>query len=677
MGADMTPVLVARRTVLVALAAAPVVFVPPAGDIFGLPKLLVVALGVAVAAGAVALAGDRARPRLAPLRVRWFLAAFLAAQVAAALASIDRWTSFLGAYERYGGVLPLFVHVGLGVLVVVLWAGEEERTWELPAAMAVGGAVLATYVLCQVAGIDAIDWVEKSGAGVRYQAGTMGNSNFAAGYLGVLLPLLAPLVRRAQGRARVAVALLGVECVVALVATKGRGGLLAAVLGALALVALVRPWTGRDQASRRRNALVGGAVLVLASMAGAVLVTTTDVLRTESFDVRRREWAGAVGIFLERPLLGTGQETFFLRYPPHRTSEDGRALGLQIADKPHNVLLELASGTGIVGLLTFLALVVSVLVSGVRALGRVPEAEDRLLPAAFLAAVAAYVAQSLFSFDVPGLAPMLWVALAGVVVHSGPPALGAVQARRSGPGGTGGRPATVSAPVPGRWPWVTAAAAGLAVVVSLAHAQVADLAAGRSLAVDGAPAVTSARRAFGLRPHQPAYALLLGGAAESAAATTEDEAARRPILAEALAAYRRGIRQQPENVLLLAGLARTTTLVARSGEPAAFEEADAQWGRVLELDPYDWELHRGYGLMLNSWANATGGAVATRSAAADELRRTVDLHPLDGSTWSTLALVLESLGRHADAAAAARRGADLSPGDPEARALADRLTSAP
>jgi Flp pilus assembly protein TadD len=217
----------------------------------------------------------------------------------------------------------------------------------------------------------------------------------------------------------------------------------------------------------------------------------------------------------------------------------------------------------------------------------------------------------------------------------------------------------------------------LAVVVSLAHAQVADLAAGRSLAVDGAPAVTSARRAFGLRPHQPAYALLLGGAAESAAATTEDEAARRPILAEALAAYRRGIRQQPENVLLLAGLARTTTLVARSGEPAAFEEADAQWGRVLELDPYDWELHRGYGLMLNSWANATGGAVATRSAAADELRRTVDLHPVDGSTWSTLALVLESLGRHADAAAAARRGADLSPGDPEARALADRLTSAP
>jgi O-antigen ligase len=656
----MTPFRVARRAVLAALVLAPAVFLPPAADIFGLPKLVVIAVAVLVAVVALAVAppagrsGRRASARPVP-RAAWFALAFLGAQALAVLASVDRWTSFFGAHERYGGLLPLALHLGMAALVVVPWRDDRDGVWSVAAAMALGGAVLATYVLCQAVGVDAIDWVEKSGAGVRYQAGSMGNSNFAAAYLGTVLPLLWPLARRAEVRwMRLATIALGLELAAALVATKGRGGLLAALVGGGVVLALAGP-TRRLDWSRRRWAAVAGLLVVTLTAIGLLLATTTDVLRTESVDIRQREWAGAIGVFLDRPLLGRGPDTFLLSYPPHRTAADGAALGLQIADKPHDVLLELASGSGLIGLGAFLALVGAILVPGVAAVGR-RERADRLLPAAFLGTAIGYLAQALFSFDVPGLASVWWVALAVVVLHTEP----TVDAKRS--------PTRTTA----RWPWLVGSTASLAIVAVLGQATAADLVAGRALAGRGPGAVADAERALARQPHQPAYALLAGGAAEDAVLTTEDAAARGPLLARALAAYRHGLDQQPDNVLLLAGLARTVTLVGRNGETAAFAEADQRWKDALALDPYDWELHRGYGLMLNHWANA--GAPGARERAADELRRTVALRPDQAATWSTLALVLESLGRADEAARAAWRGAALAPDDADARALAERLT---
>lgn len=661
-----------RAAVLGVLGLAPVVFWPAASDIFGLPKLAVVVVGVVVAAVAVVAGGApgwRSTPVPAVARP---LAVFVGAFALATAFSISPATSVLGSYERYNGLLPLLVHVLLASLIVVLWWSDPKATWAIAAAAVAGGVGLAVYVLLQVAGIDPIDWVEKSGGVVRYQAGTMGNSNFAAAYLGTILPLVWPLHRAAsQTWVRLLVAVAGVAVAAALVATKGRGGLVAAGVGLVVALALVRPPLPADPA-RRRAVTAGGAVGLLAlGLVAVYAVTSTDLLRTDSFEVRKREWAGGLAVFADRPILGTGPDTFFLRYPGHRTLRDGRELGLQIADKPHNLAIEYAATTGIVGLAAFGVLLGSVGLAAIRGLRRVPEIGDRVLPAGFVAATGGYFAQSLFSFEVPALAGLGWALLAGVVVHVDPRLAARREAKptkRKGKARQEARPGAV----------VVGAVAALAVIIVglLGRFVLADLHAGRSLASsDGDRALDHAERAASLHPWQPAYALSAGGAAEELGATTERDERRPEYLADAAAHYRSGLELQEDNVLLLAGLARTLTLTARSGvDRSAFAEADATWQRSIELDPLDWELHLGYGLMLNSWANA---GADRRAAAAAALQRSVDIRPEQASTWSTLALVHESLGQLPEAAYASARGAALAPEDPEARALADRLATGP
>lgn len=664
-----TSLSIPRAAILAAVASAPIVFWPSASDIFGLPKLAVVVAGVVVAAVALVLGTDTSwrLPAAAATPAAWkVVSVYVAVFALATVFSVSRPTSLLGTYERYGGLLPLLVHVALAVLVVVIWWREPAATIQLAAAAVLGGVALATYVLFQVAGLDAIDWVEKSGGVVLYQAGTMGNSNFAAAYLGTVLSLVWPLLRWARSRwQRIAVAAAGVELAVALVATKGRGGLLAAVVGLVATLALARP---RDVLGDRPLwPALAGATLVVISV-GAYLVSSTDVLRTESVDVRKREWAGAVAVFAERPILGTGPDTFLLRYPQHRSARDGRELGLQIADKPHNLVLEHAATTGVLGVAAFVLLLATVAVTGVRWLRRQVELDDRLLGASFLGAAAGYYVQSLFSFEVPALAGLAWVLLAAVVVHADPVLEGA----RSSPTPKGKRKSTSPAPRAGARLVVPVVVAALVLAVATARFVLADGRAGRALSTAGEAGLAHAEAATSLHPWQPAYALIAGGTAEQLGATAEDERERARFLATSAAHYRAGLELQEDNVLLLNGLARTLTLTGRGVDPAAFTEADKTWRRAVELDPNDWELHTAHGLMLNSWANA---GADTRRQAAEALRRSLEIRPEQPATWSTLALVLESLGDAPGAADAARRGADLAPDDPEARQLADRLTA--
>jgi Flp pilus assembly protein TadD len=254
------------------------------------------------------------------------------------------------------------------------------------------------------------------------------------------------------------------------------------------------------------------------------------------------------------------------------------------------------------------------------------------------------------------------VSLAVVVAHADPALVDAratkARARRTPSGSTAARAGAI-----------TVAAVLLGIT---AKAVVADVAAGRALATEGATALAHGERALEVNPAQPAYALAAGAAGEQAAATTEDDGVRPELFRRAVVAYRHGLADQPDNVLLRAGLARTLTLVGRAIDRDAFVDAEREWRTAIELDPNDWELHQGYGLMLNHWANATGSA-EHRTRAASELRTAVDIQPGQAATWSTLGLVLESLGRDDEAADAAARGLFLDPANREARALADRL----
>jgi O-antigen ligase len=626
---------------LFGIGAAPVVFVPAANDIFGLPKLALVTVVVAVAAVATAWGGGFGG--FAWPAATCFVAVFAGVVAAATAFSISPVTSLFGGYERYGGLVPMLVYVAFGALVVVHWWREPDRFLrEVPLAVLAGGLVCALYIVVQVAGLDVVAWEEKSGAAVRYQAGTLGNSNFAAGYLGATLPLFWPVFASAtRRRVRVAIAAAAAIYAFALVATQGRGGLLAALVGLVLLLTAAGP---RDRRAWAVKTVMGAVAALL--VVGGVLAVRLDVFRTESLDIRRREWAAGLSMFADRPALGSGPDTYALLYPQKRTVADGRALGLEIADKPHNLFIEYAATTGVLGLAAFVALLVAVGRAGWR---------RRREAAALLAVGAAYLAQAFFSFEVPPLALLFWVVVAGLIVVADPALVGRRQpvkgkAKRAAVrAGVGLAPKVVAAAV--------AAAVAVALVVASATALLADLAAR-----------DHPHHAARLVPWQPAYAMGEGAFLERRGAESGNVNDRRRLLEGAVTAYHRALGLEPRSLLAVLGLARTYGLIGGGVDPGAFVEADRWWAEASRLDPHDWVVHEGYGYMLNSWANA--GAQDKRSLAADELRLALRIKPDRVPTLVTLARVQAALGDRAGARATATRALALDPGNADAQALA-------
>jgi len=174
---------------------------------------------------------------------------------------------------------------------------------------------------------------------------------------------------------------------------------------------------------------------------------------------------------------------------------------------------------------------------------------------------------------------------------------------------------------------LAAAVAGGLILVALFPLN-ADLAAGRAQQ-DADRAGASARwdQAVEANPTQITYRLGAGFAAEARGAESDDRSARSGFLTTALDRYQQARRMAPASLLATLGLARTETLMGQGVDAQHFEAADGWWRRAVRDDPEDWEVYNGYGLMLNSWANARSGDPSLRRRAADQLEKALQIKP--------------------------------------------------
>lgn len=198
-------------------------------------------------------------------------------------------------------------------------------------------------------------------------AGPLGDPNFFAQILVMALPLALALAWNERTRGLRALALLGAGAILtAIVLTYSRGAGLAMACQGLLLWAT----------SRRRL-----RVAVLAALAGLVLLivlpanftrrltTIQELMPGEqtvldpdsSFEERKLYTQTAWHMFVDRPLLGVGAgnyEEYFDEYA-ERVGSAVRFQSISRTRYPHSLYLEIAAETGILGLLLFLAIVVT------------------------------------------------------------------------------------------------------------------------------------------------------------------------------------------------------------------------------------------------------------------------------------------------------------------------------
>jgi len=235
-------------------------------------------------------------------------------------------------------------------------------------------------------------------------SGPIGEQNRYGQILLVLVPLAVSRIRAERRLVlRALAAALTVLILAGIVLSFSRG---AAV--ALAVVAVAMLVIGFVRLRHLLATAVVLAVLVtfvvpdyalrVRSLGAANTATAVDSRADAAIRGRATENLAALETFRDHPLLGAGPGGFFRRY----SQEEANKLGLRFLDKnrrAHNMYLEIAADTGVVGLAAFLAIIAVTVVQLWRAarlwaaLGR----EDLVVLAqAFLLALLAYMASAAF-----------------------------------------------------------------------------------------------------------------------------------------------------------------------------------------------------------------------------------------------------------------------------------------
>ncbi len=385
----------------------PLVFFTGVEDTFALPKAI--GLRVAVIAALIPLAmrflSSGIRGMIRPGWLDVALLVYVALNVAALAASVDRTQSFFGERLQWQGLLTILLYVASFYLARMTFL-SERRFAVLFGAVGVAGAVAGAYALLQRAGGDPI-WDALPQGRVT---STLGQPNWLAAFLLLAIPSLAVLAWRCRRRWTVWMIIGGVLAMVAALAfTMSRAGYLAFVAAAL-VVAVVTARRWRVQSKDLRAAAV---VLVAAVVAGALLAPAREAVsevwdrarsaaELDSFDIRQHLalWEVGTAIAIDHPLLGAGQETYPLLFDGYRDATldpyHAEALRHFRPESPHNVYLATAAGAGFPALAAYLAIIGGVVVMFTRAIRSAATTWTRLAFVALLATVTGHVVTDAF-----------------------------------------------------------------------------------------------------------------------------------------------------------------------------------------------------------------------------------------------------------------------------------------
>ena len=238
------------------------------------------------------------------------------------------------------------------LLAVMGGLEEKERSWAISAILASGG--FAAILTLQ-------DSFSAAEPGYRTQ-GPFFSPNFAAGFLGLCVPLALERVRLAEKNGpRIAWGVLVVALLGAVAATGSRSALVIVAVGAGVSVGLSalqkRPGFLRPLATL-------GAGLIVAALMGFALGPKPLAARAagagqeQSNEFRKWTWKGTLNMAKESPILGEGPGTFPYLYPKHAL--------VGKTDLAHSSYLQLAAEQGFPALLFALGALGLALLAGLK-----------------------------------------------------------------------------------------------------------------------------------------------------------------------------------------------------------------------------------------------------------------------------------------------------------------------
>ncbi|KKR63026.1 MAG: hypothetical protein UU02_C0035G0001, partial [Candidatus Woesebacteria bacterium GW2011_GWA1_40_43] len=277
---------------------------------------------------------------------------FLFSQLLSTALSIDVRTSLLGYYSRFHG--GFFSTLSYSLL---FWAFvsnmDRAKTLKAIRFLFFSGIIVSFYGVLQHFGIDKDVWVQDVQNRVF---STLGQPNWLAAWLLTLLPIAWAFYLTLRQKSKNFWPWLGVSAlyVLTLAYAKSRSGL-------LGLVAVSGIFWGIN---RFKNSFLLIALSLFLIFAGGTPWErkTTETVGpaletggTESGQIRKIVWKGAIDVWKKYPLTGSGVETFAFSYYQFRPVEHNLVSEWDfLYNKAHNELLNILATTGLLGLGAYL-----------------------------------------------------------------------------------------------------------------------------------------------------------------------------------------------------------------------------------------------------------------------------------------------------------------------------------
>lgn len=415
----------------------PLVFFHKTSELFEFNKLILLYTSTALITS-VWLIDSLSQKRILVTRSRlfWVFSIFLLTQTISTVFSIDPRTSFFGYYSRWnGGLLSLFSYFMLFVVAQTYFTRRDMAN--LFIAGIVSTIIVSVWATLEHFGaspscylirgtFDVSCWVQDVQNRVF---ATFGQPNWLAAWLAALIPITQVTAYKTNIKIyQVLSVLLSVFFFMALLFTKSRSGIIAIIISEILL-------TGAAFIYKRQSLYVSSVIGTLFILAAVVfgtpwsppligasqqstpenkLVTSySDPGGTESGAIRQIVWAGALNTWIQYPIIGSGLETFGLSYYLGRPMIHNQTSEWNfLYNKAHNEYLNTLTTTGVLGLISYLLLIGTVIHGFYKDILRAKNTSERFITLAFASSFLTILVTNFFGFSVVAVSCVFYLIIA-------------------------------------------------------------------------------------------------------------------------------------------------------------------------------------------------------------------------------------------------------------------------
>ncbi len=268
------------------------------------------------------------------------------------------------------------------------------------------------YCTLQWLNLDLITWSSQYGKIV----GTLGNPNFASIFISFSILINLYQILKSTGKLnRLLYGLFLILGIIVAIKTNSIQGPITALIGILLFVITQKKF---ESITIILAALTSLAFFVI-GLAGLLNNgPLARLLYSESIVFRGDYWRAAYEMFRSNPIWGVGFGQYGYYFDQFRDVKQVLRRGANFyTDQPHNVFLDYLATGGIFSFVTYVTLVLTVLICGLKAINTSEDGSRRQLSSLLLSLFVIYLAQSLISIDQIALSFWGWAIGALVIVN--------------------------------------------------------------------------------------------------------------------------------------------------------------------------------------------------------------------------------------------------------------------